>query len=255
MTQSEGAHRAKYLPYYPLYVNDFDESPNVMSMSLAEVGLYTLALNESWKRGSIPDDPKALATVIRKDPKEVRKAWAAVRARYIFSSAPGRLVNKRQEEERTKAASKSLKAANAARSRYSGTADAGADALAKEPAKPMPRASDSDSGVGFEVGLDSSKKDGPQIEVFQRFEIVKRRHPGAVTRPNACREKYKELVVESTDQDFIANEIDRIQLAWIAFWKETKQRPLGLLNYLFDGDCLTEPPALPTKPKSMMEGV
>lgn len=94
---------SKPLPYYPLYVNDFDESPRVIAMSLAEVGLYTLALNESWKRGSIPDDPKSLATVIRKDPKEVRKAWPVVRSCFVENGAPGRLVNARQEKERTRA--------------------------------------------------------------------------------------------------------------------------------------------------------
>ena len=49
---------AKPLPYYPLYVQDFDEDPFVLAMNIAEVGLYQLALNEAWKRGSIPDDPQ-----------------------------------------------------------------------------------------------------------------------------------------------------------------------------------------------------
>jgi uncharacterized protein YdaU (DUF1376 family) len=108
----------KPLPYYPLYVNDFDESHRVLAMNLAEVGLYLLALNESWKRGSIPDDPRRVAMLIRKDAREVQKAWPVVRACFMENGAPGRLVNLRQETERAKALSKSLKATSAVESRY-----------------------------------------------------------------------------------------------------------------------------------------
>lgn len=93
----------KPLPYYPFYVNDFDESNRVLAMNLAEVGLYVLCLNESWKRGSIPDDPKAVAKMIRRDQSQVRKAWPAIRACYEENGANGRLVNQRQEKERIKA--------------------------------------------------------------------------------------------------------------------------------------------------------
>src|SRR6185369_15472832 len=63
----------KTLPYYPFYVDAFDEG--VLSMNLAEVGLYILALGHSWKHGSIPDDPAELARLIRRKPSEVRKVW------------------------------------------------------------------------------------------------------------------------------------------------------------------------------------
>ena len=92
----------KALPYYPLYVYDFDEDPNVLAMNLSEVGLYQLALNEAWKRGSIPDDPAALANLIRRPVADVKRAWFKVQACWTSSSVAGRLVNPRQEKERTK---------------------------------------------------------------------------------------------------------------------------------------------------------
>ena len=49
------------LPYYPLYVDDFDNSKAVPSMTASEVGIYALSLNESWRSGSIPDDVDQLA--------------------------------------------------------------------------------------------------------------------------------------------------------------------------------------------------
>lgn len=121
----------KTLPYYPLYVDDFDEDPKVLRMTLAEVGLYQLALNESWKRGSIPEDSKELARMIRRPADAVADAYAAVRACWVANGEPGRLVNPRQEKERAKAAVKSSQATEAARARYAnGNANAVADAYA-----------------------------------------------------------------------------------------------------------------------------
>jgi uncharacterized protein YdaU (DUF1376 family) len=139
----------KPLPYYPFYVNDFDESHRVLAMNLAEVGLYLLALNESWKRGSIPDDPRRVAMLIRKDAREVQKAWAIVRACFIENGTPGRLVNVRQETERAKAVSKSLKATLAVRTRYESSTDVGSNEGSDEGSNALtprvPRASESES--------------------------------------------------------------------------------------------------------------
>ena len=117
-------HLTKKLPYYPLYVDDFDEDPFVLEMNLQEVGLYQLSLNEAWKRGSIPDDPRALAMLIRREPREVARAWPKVRARFVENGTPGRMVNPRQELERVKAIKKSSQAKDAALARHSAHADA-----------------------------------------------------------------------------------------------------------------------------------
>lgn len=103
---------SSFLPYYPYYVHDFDEDPNVLAMNLAEVGLYQLALNEAWKRGSIPADPKELAVLIRRKSAEVCKAWPKVLPCWIQNCVPGRLVNPRQEKEREIAANRSTAAAD-----------------------------------------------------------------------------------------------------------------------------------------------
>jgi uncharacterized protein YdaU (DUF1376 family) len=110
---------AKKLPFYQLYVDDFDDDPNVMAMGLAEVGLYQLALNRGWKMGSIPDSADELARMIRRKPTEVRRAWARVRECFVPGAEPGRLVNPRQEKERAKALDKSHKATTSINRRYS----------------------------------------------------------------------------------------------------------------------------------------
>lgn len=96
---------AKAMPYYPMYAFDFDEDPNVLAMNLSEVGLYLLALNEAWKRGSIPDDPASLANLIRRPVADVKRAWLKVQTCWIGNGTPGRLINPRLEKEREKAAS------------------------------------------------------------------------------------------------------------------------------------------------------
>lgn len=90
---------ASSLPYYPMFVSDFNESGRVFDMSLAEVGLYAMTLNAAWKDGSIPNDPDKVALLIRKPAKDVRRAWDKVRACFE-ETAPGKLTNCRQEKER-----------------------------------------------------------------------------------------------------------------------------------------------------------
>lgn len=137
---------AKSLPYYPMYVVEFDDDQHVVPMTLPEIGLYLLCLNESWKRGSIPDDPKAVAMAIRKEVKDVKKAWPIVRQRWVENGTPGRLINPRQEKERKKAVDRSIQAADAARAKHasapkqhvrpqpSGTCSTAADASAESAA-------------------------------------------------------------------------------------------------------------------------
>jgi uncharacterized protein YdaU (DUF1376 family) len=130
----------KPLPYYPFYVDAFDEG--VLSLNIAEVGLYVLALGHAWKYGSIPDDPNELARLIRRVPSQVRKAWPNVRPKWI-EKEPGKLVNGRQEAERLKAIEKSDKAANSVRSRYKRSSDVSSDVASNEHTSALLRASGS----------------------------------------------------------------------------------------------------------------
>jgi len=143
---------SKPLPYYPLYVQDFDESAVVMDMTLDEVGLYVLALNESWKRGSIPADLKSLALRIRRPLTAVKKAWPKVSARWQENGTPGFLVNPRQEKERAKAKDKSEQARENVRRRYGGSTgvvtDVATDETTEAPTPALIRGSESVSSSG-----------------------------------------------------------------------------------------------------------
>lgn len=101
------------LPYYKMYVDDFDFDEKVLSMSLAEVGLYVLLLNSSWRNGSIPVDSDSLVDLVRRKPTEVKKAWSKVQQCFIANGSPERLVNPRQERERSAAEERSNKASQA----------------------------------------------------------------------------------------------------------------------------------------------
>ncbi len=119
------------LPYYPYYVDDFDGDANVLAMNLAEVGLYQLALNEAWRQGSIPADPKELARLIRRKPAEVCRAWPKVQPCWIPNCLPGRLVNPRQERERVIAEGRSTVRSTAAKTRWGSSSEDPCNSICK----------------------------------------------------------------------------------------------------------------------------
>jgi uncharacterized protein YdaU (DUF1376 family) len=97
-------------------------------MNLEQEGLYRRCLDLAWEHGSIPDDPKEIARLIQKDPREVKRAWTAVRACWQPNGEAGRLVNDREEKERKKAQERHSKASRAA-------AQKAAQHSAREPAQ------------------------------------------------------------------------------------------------------------------------
>lgn len=162
------------LLYYPMYVNEFDEDPNVLAMDLAEVGLYLLALNESWKRGGIPDSPEDVARMIRHPLAKVRKAWPKVRACWAVNPETGMLLNPRQEKERKIALDKSAQAREAALKKHA-PADASACAKgdAETTADSVPRASNSSSNSVSSSGLNASSEERTAMRagVFRNDEL------------------------------------------------------------------------------------
>lgn len=126
MAQTESPTRKK-LPYYPYYTKLFAESEKVLAMNLAEFGLYQFALNHAWDFGSIPSDLHELARVLRQPYPAVNKAWPKVSLCWTQNGHAGRLVNERQEIERTKAIEKSQKATKAVRTRYDSPTSVGTD--------------------------------------------------------------------------------------------------------------------------------
>lgn len=105
------------LPYYPFYVDDFDNDDKVRDMELAEVGLYILSLNEGWRAGSIPDDVEQLAVDIRRKVSKIRDAWPKVRSCFAPNES-GRLVNAKQEKVRSEVEKRSESARLSAEARW-----------------------------------------------------------------------------------------------------------------------------------------
>lgn len=106
------------LPYFPLYVEDFEASETVRCMTVEQVGLYFLCLIHSWREGSIPADPAKLARTLRVEPKIIARSWDAVRPCWTQNGSPERLVNTRQESERIEAKKKSERARDKADKRW-----------------------------------------------------------------------------------------------------------------------------------------
>ena len=90
----------------------------------------------------------------------------------------------------------------------------------------------------------------PDLDIESRYQAYKRRHPGAVTRDRDCRSAYTNIVLTAPDPFETQAAMDRIQSAWIEYWRKSKTLPLGLFNFLVGGDCVTEPPVdIPERPR------
>lgn len=90
------------LPYMNLYWSDL--LADTMHLGAQEFGAYVLLLGHQWQYGSLPDDPVVLARIARIDARQ----WHKVKERVLafFDRIDGRLVQKRLQQEREKAASK-----------------------------------------------------------------------------------------------------------------------------------------------------
>jgi uncharacterized protein YdaU (DUF1376 family) len=110
----------KQFPYFKWYPADAETDAEYCSMTLMERGLYHTLLNLSWLNNGLPQDPTSLQLLVKCPKDQFTKAWPKVSR--CFDVAPdGKLRNKRQEEERAKAANRSSKATDAVRTRYERT--------------------------------------------------------------------------------------------------------------------------------------
>ena len=105
------------LPYFKCYPADFLSDPPVMAMTDEELGFYWRCLLIAWMDNGIPEDRARLARVMRTSKRRVERLWPAVADLWVHG-AEGKLVNPRQERERTKATSKSQSAKEAADARW-----------------------------------------------------------------------------------------------------------------------------------------
>lgn len=110
------------LPYFKWYPSDAHSDAFYTSLSDAELGFYHRCLNMAWTNGFLPSDPEALASLMHVSLKYLEKIWKKVSGGFQLTQ-DGRLVNHRQEVERSKAVDKSLKATAAIQIRYGRSTD------------------------------------------------------------------------------------------------------------------------------------
>lgn len=87
-------------PAFQWYVNDFLGSGKVASMSLEEVGGYTILLNYDWNEGGLPDELAPFPRWLKVGLGRAQRVWDAVRPNFVLRD--GRWYNPRLEKERAK---------------------------------------------------------------------------------------------------------------------------------------------------------
>ena len=102
----------KDLPYYRMWVKDFDTNEHVRALNLAEAGLFLFALNHAWINDGLPGSEYEIGRILKLTVRQMKQHWPRV-ALCFFDDGNGRLRNKRQEEERLNATKKSKQASDA----------------------------------------------------------------------------------------------------------------------------------------------
>ena len=102
-------------PAFQFYPRDFLTDEKQMVMSLEECGAYVRLLCLCWIEGSIPDDPERAARVVQAPLDRMLEMWPTLRACFSTNGEPGRLKNKRLDEERQKQAEWKQKSAEGGR--------------------------------------------------------------------------------------------------------------------------------------------
>ena len=112
---------ANNLPFMPLFVDDFDNDPDVQYMTMEQEGLYLRLLRVQWREGDLPADPKRLRILCRHHAECFDRNWDAISC--LFGEvAPNRIANPRLAIERARAidgaAARSERASKAAKARW-----------------------------------------------------------------------------------------------------------------------------------------
>lgn len=109
----------KALPYFRWYPADAETDEKYSCLSDPELGFFHRCLNKSWINEGLPSDLDKLAAMMHVSRKYVDRMWGAVGQCFqLTEDIPQRYVNRRQEEERSYARSKSQKATDSVRTRY-----------------------------------------------------------------------------------------------------------------------------------------
>lgn len=147
------------LPYFRWFPADAETDERYALMGAAELGLYHKCLNKCWINNGLPVEMSQLCKVLGWSKGQVAKSWERVST--CFFERDGRLYNRRQEEERTHAKTKSVKATSAVQTRYREPTNVGTNDL--------PRASDSDSD--FDIVSSASSSENSETRARDGFEL------------------------------------------------------------------------------------
>jgi len=244
---------AKKFPYYPHFVDDFSGDKNVLAMSLAEVGLYQLMLDQAWSLESLPDDPEAVAVLIRRKASDVKKAWPKVRECWVPNCQAGMIVNPRQEEERLKAIEKSEQGKKAVSLRRDRKKSVATESLPKSyvstksvgssvSTESLPRAYDSE----YDSSEDLKKVNDAELEPSYWSKKLYDQHPKARNRTLVEAWVCRYFVDFEDPKEFALNmrEIYRVHALWCAtdsWQKEGGQFAPKLDEWLDDHGWKREP--------------
>ena len=89
-------------PYFRWWLRDAEADEFYRTASDAEIGFFHRCLNRSWDSGGLPADPAKRAILLGKTRAYADKMWKAVGTKFIASELdPSRLVNSKQESERS----------------------------------------------------------------------------------------------------------------------------------------------------------
>lgn len=104
-------------PWYPFYVDDFEQDETVKLLNNRETGAYLRLLNSHWREGSLPPDVVSLAKLAGERPREFAKMWAKIGHKFP-ENGDGRRRNKRMQVEIENADEVTKQASEAARIRW-----------------------------------------------------------------------------------------------------------------------------------------
>jgi uncharacterized protein YdaU (DUF1376 family) len=86
----------------PYDVVAYETDDLAMLLNETEEGIFHRMLRRAWMNGSVPADLTALAQICRTHPARLKKAWRQLQALWVpHPSLEGRLINLKQERERT----------------------------------------------------------------------------------------------------------------------------------------------------------
>ncbi len=106
----------KELPYFKWYPSDAQTDFDYCAMSYEERGFYLSCLDLAWINGGLPTDMKELARAMHLKPGRLTRLWARVGKK--FELYGDKLINPRQERERSIAVEKSKRAVESIKARY-----------------------------------------------------------------------------------------------------------------------------------------